>query len=273
MPASYVSHDLRQRHGDLVWRVRFHDQRCLYLVLHLEFQSTVNRAMAVRMLAYTTLLYQMIGEGVLREHDALPPVLPIVIYNGRRRWNAPADVSELIASGGAALARYQPSQRYFLLDEGRVGDAALPGARRLGEPLSRDRFPQPFQEPFELGHSFSELPELLGRLLSLGVDPVSKLSDLRVYPVAQPAVVTRRDPPHAEQYCCDHAHGGQHDRDDSSALHLSLGTLVVVGAGVNAGISSSRRPAAAGSGLAQLVIVLAYGCREAGALTASVPSP
>ena len=128
MPASYVSHDLRQRHGDLVWRVRFHDQRCLYLVLHLEFQSTVNRAMAVRMLAYTTLLYQkLIGEGVLREHDALPPVLPIVIYNGRRRWNAPADVSELIASGGAALARYQPSQRYFLLDEGRVGDAALPG--------------------------------------------------------------------------------------------------------------------------------------------------
>ena len=101
LPASYVSHDLRQRHGDLVWRVRFHDERWLYLVLRLEFQSTVDRAMAVRMLAYTTLLYQkLIGEGVLREHDALPPVLPIVIYNGRLRWNAAADVSELIASGG-----------------------------------------------------------------------------------------------------------------------------------------------------------------------------
>ncbi len=37
------------------------------------------------------------------------------------------DVAELIASGrGAALARYQPSQRYFLLDEGRVGGADLP---------------------------------------------------------------------------------------------------------------------------------------------------
>ena len=34
----------------------------------------------------------LIGEGVLREHDALPPVLPIVIYNGRRRWNAAAQV-------------------------------------------------------------------------------------------------------------------------------------------------------------------------------------
>ena len=26
LPASYVAHDLRQRHGDLVWRIRFLDQ-------------------------------------------------------------------------------------------------------------------------------------------------------------------------------------------------------------------------------------------------------
>ena len=39
----------------------------------------------------------------------------------------PVDVAELIASGrGASLARYQPSQRCFLLDEGRVGSAAHP---------------------------------------------------------------------------------------------------------------------------------------------------
>ena len=129
-----------QRHGDLVWRVRFHDERWLYLVLHLEFQSTVDRAMAVRMLAYTTLLYQkLIGEGVLREHDALPPVLPIVIYNGRWRWNAAADASDLIASGGAALARYQPAQRYFLLDEGRIGDADLPGGNLVSALIAQGR--------------------------------------------------------------------------------------------------------------------------------------
>ena len=157
LPASYVSHDLRQRHGDLVWRVRFHDERWLYLVLHLEFQSTVDRAMAVRMLAYTTLLYQkLIGEGVLREHDALPPVLPIVIYNGRRRWNAAADVSELIASGGAALARYQPSQRYFLLDEGRVGDADLPGGNLVSALIA-----------LETSRDRERLPELLGSLIGL----------------------------------------------------------------------------------------------------------
>ena len=33
VPASYVSRDLQQRHGDLVWRVRFSDERWLYLLL------------------------------------------------------------------------------------------------------------------------------------------------------------------------------------------------------------------------------------------------
>ena len=39
---------------------------------------------------------------MLRERGALPSVLPVVIYNGRSPWTAPADVSELIAAGGAA---------------------------------------------------------------------------------------------------------------------------------------------------------------------------
>ena len=157
LPASYVSRDLRQRHGDLVWRVRFHDEQWLYLVLLLEFQATVDHAMAVRMLAYTALLYQkLIGEGVLREHDALPPVLPIVIYNGRRRWSAAANVSELIASGGAALARYQPSQRYFLLDEGRVGDADLPPSNFVSALIE-----------LETNRDRGRLPQLLGSLIEL----------------------------------------------------------------------------------------------------------
>ena len=55
--ASYVSDDLRDREGDLVWRVRFQD-RWLYLYLLVEFQSKVDRTMAVRMMGYVSLLYQ-----------------------------------------------------------------------------------------------------------------------------------------------------------------------------------------------------------------------
>lgn len=126
VPASFVSHRLRQRHGDLVWQVRFRDD-WLYLLLLLEFQSTVEPAMAVRVMTYTSLLYEkLIDDGVLREHGKLPPVLPIVIYNGAQRWTAAEDVAAMVAFGGEALAAYQPSLRYYLLDEGRAGGDDLP---------------------------------------------------------------------------------------------------------------------------------------------------
>ena len=153
----YVSDDLQQRHGDLVWRVRFRGDRWLYLVLLLEFQAAVDRAMAVRMLGYTALLYQkLIADGALRGDGVLPPVLPIVIYNGRRPWTAAVDVSALIASGGPELARYQPSQRYFLLDEGRVGSAGLPRGNLVSALIA-----------LETNRDRTRLPGLLEALIGL----------------------------------------------------------------------------------------------------------
>ena len=127
LPAGFVSEELERRHGDLVWRVPFRGERWLYLVLLLEFQAAVDPAMAMRMLAYTALLYQrLIADGVLQERGALPPVLPVVLYNGRRRWTAPVEVADLVAAWDGVLAPYQPSQRYYLLDGARVPDADLP---------------------------------------------------------------------------------------------------------------------------------------------------
>ena len=157
VPASYVGRDLQQRHGDLVWRIRFGGERWLYLVLLLEFQSRVDRAMAVRMLTYSGLLYQkLVAEGALRERGALPPVLPVVIYNGRSPWAAPVDVSALIAAGGAALARYQPSQQYFLLDEGRVDGGSLPPGNLVSALIA-----------LETNRDRSRLSALLGALIEL----------------------------------------------------------------------------------------------------------
>ena len=54
---SYVTDDLRDREDDLIWKVRFNDQ-WLYVYLLLEFQSSVDPYMAVRMMTYVGLLYQ-----------------------------------------------------------------------------------------------------------------------------------------------------------------------------------------------------------------------
>src|SRR5690349_19291393 len=52
----YVTDDLRARADDVVWRARWGD-RGRYVYVLIEFQSTVERYMAVRVLTYVGLLY------------------------------------------------------------------------------------------------------------------------------------------------------------------------------------------------------------------------
>ena len=128
-PGSHVSDDLRERHQDRVWRVRLRE-RWLYVLVLLEFQSAVDRTMAVRILAYTALLYQ----DLLRaSSDPLPPVLPVVLYHGTEPWTAARDVAGLAALPGEHLAPYQPSQRYFVLDVGGYTGALPAGRNRMAE--------------------------------------------------------------------------------------------------------------------------------------------
>ena len=82
VPASYVTDDLRQRSDDVIWRVKTGDD-WLYLYILIEFQSQVDPFMAVRMLVYVGLLYQdLIRREEVKPGRPLPPVLPIVLYNG-----------------------------------------------------------------------------------------------------------------------------------------------------------------------------------------------
>ena len=136
-PGSYVSDDLRPRADDVVWRVRWREH-WLYIYLLLEFQSDVDPWMAVRLLVYVGLLYQdLIRAGRLTPDGRLPPVLPLVLYNGRPRWTAATEVADLIAAPPAGLEGYQPRLRYLLLAENRYSEAELAPLRNLSAALFR----------------------------------------------------------------------------------------------------------------------------------------
>ncbi len=134
---SYVSDDLRTREDDLVWRVRLREG-WLYVYLLLEFQSSVDTYMAVRLLTYVGLLYQdLIRRREVGPAGLLPPVVPIVLYNGLARWRAAVDVAGLVVAGPGGLAAYRPQLRYLLIDEGAVPAEALPETRNLVAALFR----------------------------------------------------------------------------------------------------------------------------------------
>ncbi len=103
-------------------RIPFFDdtRREIYLLLLLEFQSTENERMALRFGTYVHLLYeQLVREGRLI-NGLLPPIFPLLLYNGDKPWKAATDLSSLIAlPPNTPLWSYQPGMRYYLIDESR----------------------------------------------------------------------------------------------------------------------------------------------------------
>ncbi len=112
----FHSEGLQRRDGDIIYRIPGHKQAGeIYLYLLLEFQSRPDHHMALRIMVYTGLLYQqLLAQGV----KSLPPVLPLVLYNGDQRWRKPLDLSTLIAlPDDSPLWPYQPQMRYYLIEQ------------------------------------------------------------------------------------------------------------------------------------------------------------
>ena len=85
---------------------------------------------------------ERVRRGALREGGRLAPVLPIVLYNGERRWRAAVEVGETVgAVGGGWLARCQPSQRYVLVDAGALGAEDLPAGNRVSALIELENAP------------------------------------------------------------------------------------------------------------------------------------
>ena len=125
--AAHVGHRagaLEQRYGDMTWRVPFKtgalkDGTRPYVLVPLEFQSTVDRAMPQRMRSYSTMLRErLVADGTAEREGGLPWLLPIVLYNGSERWTARGHGADLVAQPSVrawrTLALYQPED-YFLV--------------------------------------------------------------------------------------------------------------------------------------------------------------
>ena len=204
LPASYVGDDFRQRHGDSVWRVRLRPangrEEWLYVLVLLEFQSTTDEIMALRVLQYTAMLYHELLRSRTVKAGELPPVLPVVLYNGDAEWRAARDVRELIADVGPNLALYQPSQHHIVLDQRRVSadDTHLRRFTRAVVLLEQSRSPDDLAEVVrllkewlgsssqgELKRAFADWLWVLWRRLDRNRDePAAPPAELRLEDVA-----------------------------------------------------------------------------------------
>ena len=88
--------------------------------------------MPVRMLQYVAALYDhLLRSKAVDIADGLPPVLPIVLYNGDARWRQSSELYSLIRPHPPVLKPFQPQLKFWLLDEGAFPAAELEDMQRV----------------------------------------------------------------------------------------------------------------------------------------------
>jgi len=121
----FVTESYARRESDVIWKVKFRG-RDLYLFLLIEFQSTVDRRMPIRLLRYVAELYDSLPS---RRGLCYPAVFPLVLYNGSGRWTAKNNISEFIET--SIPSSYIPDFHYYVIEERSFSAQALLGMRNL----------------------------------------------------------------------------------------------------------------------------------------------
>jgi predicted transposase/invertase (TIGR01784 family) len=117
---SFINEAFARREADIIYKVKLQDSEA-YIFILMEFQSTIDRFMALRMLHYICEFYEYLLD--LNKVKKLPPVFPLVLYNGDRRWTAPFNISTLIETSG--FQEHIPSFSYYCIAENQIEETYL----------------------------------------------------------------------------------------------------------------------------------------------------
>ncbi len=125
---SFISEHYKETESDLIYKIQFHDRE-VYIYILIEFQSTVESFMALRVLNYITNFYM---DFLVNNRDVkkLPAVFPIVLYNGEAPWTAPVNLSALIEQN-PPLGAFALDFQYFLIAENQYSKEALLKIRNI----------------------------------------------------------------------------------------------------------------------------------------------
>jgi predicted transposase/invertase (TIGR01784 family) len=131
---SFVSDEFLNRESDIIYKVNLKDvstslrsdsklKWCTeaYIYILLEFQSTVDKTIPIRMALYIFQFYDLLFRN--SQKGLLPSVFPILLYTGQDNWTIPTNIRELI--DGRIPQKYIPSFEYYKIVEKDIPDEVL----------------------------------------------------------------------------------------------------------------------------------------------------
>ncbi|MBX4262363.1 Rpn family recombination-promoting nuclease/putative transposase [Clostridium estertheticum] len=97
---SYILSDYEELESDIVYNATIGEQNIIFYVL-LELQSSVDHSMPIRLLMYMVELWREIlrnseKKEIKRKSYRLPAIVPIVLYNGTKKWTCARNFKDII---------------------------------------------------------------------------------------------------------------------------------------------------------------------------------
>jgi predicted transposase/invertase (TIGR01784 family) len=126
MKEKFVDETLAKYYSDFLYKVNFKDKIDGFIFLLLEHKSWPARFTAFQALKYMVHVWDL----YLANHDKakfLPPVLPLVLYHGKSKWNLGTRFSKLFNKPGP-MKVFIPDFKYLLLDISHQPDENIKGS-------------------------------------------------------------------------------------------------------------------------------------------------
>ena len=121
---SFVDEDLKEHFSDLLYEVQL-SSRPGFIYLLFEHKSTPERFTGLQLLRYMVKIWDLYLKQ--QQEPILPVIIPLVIYNGRRKWTIKTNFSYLFGEIERELNKYIPEFNYLLYDLSPISDEEIKG--------------------------------------------------------------------------------------------------------------------------------------------------
>jgi len=125
---SFIDKELEEIFSDILYNVSI-DGKEGFVYLLFEHKSYFDKMTPVQMLGYILDIWKLYNKQ--NKNEKLPPIIPILIYHGDRKWKYGSSLSELIEATSEAISDYIPGYNYLLYDFSNYSDAEIKGQIKL----------------------------------------------------------------------------------------------------------------------------------------------
>ena len=126
VPGNFVDSGHRRHEVDFLFKVKKSGGKSVYIYVLVEHQSTPFAMMPVRLFRYVSRIFEA-SDAENRSPRDVPEVIPVVLYNGHRKWNSPTKLSDFYDRENpmGSLEDAAVELKYRLVDLSKVSDQQI----------------------------------------------------------------------------------------------------------------------------------------------------